>query len=218
MSDKASVKEVQRARKDVDKAVRRDAILDAAEVVIARGGWEQANYGEIAKEAGLSRALVYVYFPERETMFHAVCARGLAELVKRFEAAMARHKTGIEQVVAIGRAYYAFSIEEPLYFEILSQFHAEEMQEDRSPDEAHENGQGCLILVVKALENGLADGTVRPSIGDPRPSAVAIWAFTHGLIQIASRKEAMLKHEFDLTTAKTMEHGFGMLRGSLEVS
>jgi AcrR family transcriptional regulator len=216
MSDKASVKEVHRARKDVDKAVRRDEILDAAEVVIGRKGWDPTNYGDVAKQAGLSRALVYVYFPERNDLFHGVCARGLAALQARFEAAIKRHKTGIEQVMALGRAYYAFSIEETLYFELLSKFHAQEMEEGCNPDPAQERGQGCLMQVAMALGNGLADGTIREGIGDPRSSAVAIWAFTHGLIQISSRKEAMLKHEFDLTTAKMMEHGFGLLRGSLE--
>lgn len=216
MDDNTSAKEVKRARNDEDKAARREAILDAAEGVVARKGWDQSNYGEIAKAAGLSRALVYVYFPEREDLFGAICARGLAALEARFAAAMRRHKLGLDQVTALGRAYYAFSIEEPLYFEILSQFHAQEMAAADKPDEAHTHGQGCLMAVAQALANGLEDGSVRPQIGDPRPTAVAIWAFTHGLIQISARKEAMLQQDFGLTAAKTMEHGFGLLRGSLE--
>lgn len=215
MSDNTSAKKPKRARKDEAKAERRDAILDAAERVLARRGWELTHYGEVAREAGLSRALVYVYFPERDDLIQAVCSRGLAVLAARFEAALARHRSGLEQVMAIGRAYHGFAIEEPLYFEVLSHMQAKETDVHDDTNPAHVHGQDCLGAVARALANGLADGSVRAGIGDPGATAVAIWAFTHGLIQISSRKEEMLKADFNLTATTMMEHGFNLMRGSL---
>ena len=207
-----------RARREEEKAQRREAIVDAAELVIAKHGWEDTNFGEIARRSRLSRSLVYFYFPDREELFHAVCDRGLSSMLRRFEAAVAKHRTGLEQIMAIGRAYYAFSQAEPLRFEILSRMQAQETDpaaQSEAVKGAEDRGRGCLVLVAQALATGLADGSIRPGIGDPGPTAVAVWAFTHGLIQISSQKEAMLKQDFNLTAAKTMEHGFALLRGSL---
>lgn len=205
-------------RREEEKEQRRQTIIDAAEHVIAKHGWEGTNFGEIAKRSRLSRSLVYFYFPDREDLFHAVCDRGLTKMLKRFEAAVAKHDTGLEQIMAIGRAYLAFSQAEPLHFEILSRMQAQETDpadESETVKGANERGRACLMLVAQALGNGLADGSIRKGIGHPGPTAVAVWAFTHGLIQISAQKEAMLRRDFNLSAAKTMEHGFALLRGSL---
>lgn len=207
-----------RARRDEEKAERRQAILDAAEQVIRKVGWAATNFGEIAQRARLSRSLVYVYFPTRDELFHAICERGLLMLEARFAAAMAGHRTGLDQIMAIGRAYHRFSLDEPLYFGVLSDYQARELDprhEEENEAAAHGRGRNCLGMVAQALGHGLADGSIRRSIGDPRPTAVSVWAFTHGLIQIVARKEAMLKDDFGLTAARAMEHGFSLLRGSL---
>ncbi len=207
-----------RERREEEKEERRQAILDAAEKVIARDGWEATNFGEIAKRARLSRPLVYFYFPTRDELFHAICGRGLRELEKRFAAAVDGAKNGLEAVLAIGRAYHRFSLDEPLYFAVLSNLQARDVDpKDQTANEAeaHAHGRTCLTYVAESLGRGVADGSIRRSIGDPGPTAISVWAFSHGLIQIASRKEAMLKEDFGLTAAKAMEHGFRLLRGSL---
>lgn len=206
------------ARRREEKEERRQQILNAAEKVIQKHGWEATNYGEIAKRARLSRSLVYFYFPTRDDLFHAVCDRGMEALERRFSKAIAENRQGLDQLMAIGRAYHEFSEKEPLYFELLSVFQAREFvpEGQRLPEEqAHDHGRNCLGLVVQALANGLKDRSVRKSVGEPGPTAIAIWAFTHGLIQIATQKEAMLKEQFGLSAQQTLEHGFALLRSSL---
>lgn len=207
-----------RARRAEEKEERRRAILDAAEQVIAAHGWESTNFGEIARLSRLSRSLVYFYFRDREDLFHAICERGLAKLERRFAAARRRHKAGLDQAMAMGRAYLEFSKSDPLHFEVLTRLQAQQADlcsERPSEQAAHELGQRCLGLVAAALDHGVRDGSVRASIGDPGLTAVSVWAFTHGLIQIAAQKEPMLKVAFGATARKTLEHGFTVLRGTL---
>lgn len=218
MARKEPQKSPLQERRDEEKEERRRQILDAAEGVIAKHGWEATNFGEIAKHARLSRSLVYFYFPTRDALFHGICERGLEDLEARFREAIAAHKKGLDQVMAIGRAYQDFARRKPLYFELLSQFQAREFDpEAQTPEEegAHNYGGACLQLVAQALGNGVADGSVRKNLGDLLLAAVTTWSFTHGLIQIASRKETMLKAKFDLTAKKVVDHGFEMLRSSL---
>lgn len=198
--------------------MRREDILNAAERVIAKHGWENTDFGKVAARARLSRSLVYVYFPTRDELFHAVCSRGLADLERRFSAVMATRASGLELSVAIGRAYYAFSREQPLYFSLISHYQAKELDPENTTDneaEANQHGGDCLGLLVKAVAQGMEDGSISKAVGDPRPTAVAMWSFTHGLIQIASSKECMLQENFQLNAPDMMEHGFMLMRRTL---
>ena len=204
-------------RRDEEKEARRQQIIDAAERVIRKHGWEATNFGEIAKRARLSRSLVYFYFPTRDDLFHAVCDRGMADLERRFRKALESHRRGLDQLLAIGRAYHEFSVVEPLYFELLTVFQARAFEPDGQGEaeaQAHDHGRNCLGLVAVALANGLRDGSVRKNLGDPAKASVLIWAFTHGMIQIARQKEGMLKEHFGLSAAETLEQGFELLRTS----
>lgn len=207
-----------RARRNEEKELRRQVILDAAEDIVAKRTWEGTNFGEIAKLARLSRSLVYVYFPTRDHLFHAMCDRGLALLEERFARVMKQRKTGLEQVVALGRAYYQYSLEETFYFNLLSQFQMRELiLEDQTDSEqsANSHGQRCLQILAQAIANGVQDGTIRASIGEPGPASFAIWGFTHGLIQLSTFKEPMLQHEYRMTARKMIERGLDLLKGTL---
>ena len=218
MADTVSTDNPVRARRDEEKEMRRQDILDAAERVIAKHGWDGTDFGKVAQRARLSRSLVYFYFPKREDLFHAICERGLVDLGKRFATVMATRKKGLDQALELGQAYFGFAREQPLYFDLIAQFQGQDLNPEKQSENekrAHDHGESCLGALAQALANGIKDGSIRKSIGDPRPAAVSIWAFTHGLIQIALRKECMLQQNFQLNTAQMIAHGLKLLRGML---
>jgi hypothetical protein len=49
-------------------------------------------------------------------------------------------------------------------------------------------GDAAIGVVVQAITAGLADGTIRRDVGAPMMFAVSLWAFTHGVIQLAMAK------------------------------
>ncbi|TAG22660.1 MAG: TetR/AcrR family transcriptional regulator [Rhodobacterales bacterium] len=57
----------------VDQGVRRgrkfDQVLDGARKVFLRDGFERASVDDIAREAGVSKATIYAYFPDKQLMF-----------------------------------------------------------------------------------------------------------------------------------------------------
>lgn len=65
----------QRAMQAEDKQERRDAILDAAERVLAGSPERVASVAEVADEAGLAKGTVYLYFPSKEELLLAVHER-----------------------------------------------------------------------------------------------------------------------------------------------
>ena len=207
-----------RARREEDKGKRREVILNAAEKVIAKLGLKGANFGAVAKQSRLSRSLIYVYFPKRSDLIHAVCERGLLVLQTRFANVALGSAKGIDQVIAMARAYHVFSKEEPLYFSVIAELETyaipppEQNEIERGLTDC---GKQVLGLVALAVKKGLGDGSVCPDCGDPMLSAVAIWAFTHGIIQVSTSKACMLEDDLGVTANDAMEHGFRMLRHSL---
>jgi AcrR family transcriptional regulator len=56
-----------------EQAVRRgrkyDQVLDGARTVFLRDGFERASVDDIAREAGVSKATIYAYFPDKQLLF-----------------------------------------------------------------------------------------------------------------------------------------------------
>src|ERR671923_3067285 len=61
------------------------AILEAAAAVLAEGG-EQASMADVAAAAGMARATVYRYFPNREALFEALGRVAVDEAGERLQA------------------------------------------------------------------------------------------------------------------------------------
>src|SRR5262245_26758650 len=58
-----------------DSDERQQQILDAAEAVIIRLGYDKTTMSDIAEEAGVSRRTVYLYFNGKEELFEALLYR-----------------------------------------------------------------------------------------------------------------------------------------------
>jgi len=64
----------------------RELLLDAAEEVFARRGFEGASLDEIAETAGYTRGAIYKHFADKEELLHAACARLNDTVIADFNA------------------------------------------------------------------------------------------------------------------------------------
>ena len=103
-----------------EKERRRAEIVDAAEAAGREVGLDALTMDDVARRARLSRALLYVYFQDRSDLMFGLAERAMSMLHARFVEAAERHRTGLEQVSAMGRAYVAFSQEFPVLFDALA--------------------------------------------------------------------------------------------------
>jgi AcrR family transcriptional regulator len=200
-------------RREEEKERRRAEILDAAEALYAKEGWDLVTVDQVARGARLSRALVYVYFKDKQEILFGIGERAMCLLRDRFIAASAAKKLGLEKVEAIGRSYMAYAFEFPHYFDFCSKFHAHSTSADPgSLDLACQAaGDEAIAAVVQAIECGIRDGSIRPTIGDPMMLALTLWSFTHGLIQLAMAKGTEMAR-FGIGIPELSNYGFGLLR------
>lgn len=182
------------ARREEEKQRRRAEILHAAEQLYAEKGWDALTVDQVARSARLSRALVYVYFNDKEDLLFAIGERAMRLLRDRFMAAAGGPSRGMDKVEAIGRAYMTYANEFPHFFDFCSRFQAHVQAPDPGTNEGscQRAGDEVMNVVVQAIDAGLRDGSIRGDIGEPFMLATTLWAFTHGVIQLAMTKSADL--------------------------
>jgi len=198
-------------RREEEKERRRAEIVDAAEQLYAEVGWDAVTMDSVAKCARLSRALIYVYFQDKNDLLLAIAERALAELRESFIAAAAAQISGLDKVQAIGRAYVLFQQETPYRFDACSRFHAHQAAGQPTDDACAAAGDAVIAVIVEALMRGQADDSIRQDIGNPAQVCVMLWAFTHGLIQIGTNKTQEIAR-LGIEVPQLMDGSFAMLR------
>jgi AcrR family transcriptional regulator len=204
-------------RRQEEKDRRRGEIVDAAENLYREVGWDAVTMDSVARSARLSRALVYVYFKDKRELHFAIVERAMRVLRGRFEDASSRARTGIEQIEAIGRAYMAYGLEFPHYFDACARSELRAMARPENGTQeaaALDIGRKIHEVVVAALFAGQRDGSIRMDVGDPAVTSRVLWGFTHGLIQIAITKAELLA-EVGISVTQLTQQAIAMIRYTL---
>jgi len=69
------------ARKTTAAAVStRDAVFDSAASQFARGGFDGVSVDDIARDAGVNKAMIYYHFADKIALYRAVLADGLSRM------------------------------------------------------------------------------------------------------------------------------------------
>lgn len=79
--------EKKRARSDIDKAMRRAAILSAGREAMLEEGYDAVTMAGLAKRAGLAKGTLYLYFQAKEDVFLWLYVELLEDLILRLEDA-----------------------------------------------------------------------------------------------------------------------------------
>jgi AcrR family transcriptional regulator len=97
-----------RVRRRLDPQVRKKLILDEAARVVAEEGVSAVNMERIGREAGISKALVYNYFPSKQALLSELLLREYNRFAAQGREA-AKLAVGFEQLVRqTTRAYFAY--------------------------------------------------------------------------------------------------------------
>lgn len=205
-------------RREADKARSRTLILDAAARLFAERGFESVTFGDIARAAGISRPLIYFHFKDRDELFLETVLRSHQQLHARFVAAVARQTDAIAQAEAIGRAYQQYFQEDRGGFVLMSCFEAAAASrrfEGPQAEQIRFHGHAMIELIVSVLNRGRKEGSVRRDLGDPLQTALCLYAFTHGLLQMTASAGDHLREEHGVPPAHLIEQGFALMRATL---
>lgn len=157
-------------RREREKTERRAAILAAAEQVIIARGFAEASIDGIAREAGLAAGTVYLYFPNKESLFQELLGSKVQRLNDAVAAETAKARPLEKAVPAVVTAMFRHFEEHHAFFEI---FVRERIEFSRGA--ANSNPVfGRIEEGTAHLAAWLADAQRRGEIGRAKPMSLAV--------------------------------------------
>jgi len=142
----------------------RAAILHAAAQEFARHGIAGARTDEIAREAGVNKALLYYYFKDKETLYSAVLDESFAGLKNTVFQVLDSELAPREKMLAYVGAYFDFIASNQMYPRLMQR----EMMSAREGHSPHIEKiiknyiKPIFIKVGEVMQKGIAEGAFRP--------------------------------------------------------
>lgn len=156
-------------KKQVVEEFRCRAICEAAMRVVGRKGLAKATVQEIAREAGVAKGTVYLYFPSRDAILEKTVESAVGQLLERLRRAGQEGVTFADSLERVLAAQFAFFDENRDFFRLY--FASGESSEDRRLQQSR-NYRDHIEHLAGLIRAGRRRGEVRSS--DPERAAVAI--------------------------------------------
>ena len=114
---------------------KESSILDAAERIFAKAGFDGAKVSDIARAASVAEGTVYLYYKNKQDLLAGVVGRFWTQLTMGAEAAIEPKATTTEQLEQLG-CYHLNSILEQ--FEVVSLTYRARPQQEQDIDQMRE--------------------------------------------------------------------------------
>jgi AcrR family transcriptional regulator len=170
-----------RTKQEVVSEFRNAEIMEAARRVFAERGFKDASVAAIAREAGLAKGTLYLYYPSKSEIYWAALRSGLTALGLELKTRLAAADT-IEAKI---RAFMETKIS---YFErnhdFFRLYYAESGNVVRHPGFSHELFEDLYLAQLDILRSALKDAMKRREIRrlSADVAAFAILDVTRGAI------------------------------------
>jgi len=136
---------------------KESSILDAAEKIFARAGFDGAKVSDIARAASVAEGTVYLYYKNKQDLLAGVVGRFWTQLTLGAEAAIQPDATTKEQLEQLGR-YHLNSILDQ--FEVVSLTYRARPQQEQDLDQVREYVRVFDRIMQRGLDRGeLPKGT-----------------------------------------------------------
>jgi AcrR family transcriptional regulator len=107
-------------RKRLTGEERRVAFLDSALTVFSRRGYHASSIDDIAREAGVSKALIYEHFVSKQDLYAELLEQHAGELFSALAEAISEAGRSASARLAVGfDAFYGFVEENPVAWRML---------------------------------------------------------------------------------------------------
>jgi len=160
--------------------VRKDQILGAAERVFAQKGFHQATISEIAKEAGVSDATIYEYFPNKEELLFSIPYETTRKGKERLAEHLRYIRGAANKLRAVIYGYLHFFQTHPDYASVALLIL--KPSRDFLKTEAYHVVRLWSRLIIAVVEEGLASGEFKPDTDPYLVRSLILGTIEHSVI------------------------------------
>jgi len=200
-------------RKEREKEQRRQEIISAAEKVFFKKGVDNATMDDVAEQAELSKATLYLYFSSKDEIYSAIFTKSQEALFRMIEKAMTKVTDTREKIAAFLSAFISFQKKNPDYFEAFFYFLTKDIEIDEVNcyvKKRRESGQEFLKKWVNLVQKGKDEGIIRENLNEI-PVALILWMQLIGFLKIYPKLKKHMNEDFNVTEESILADYFELV-------
>ena len=180
-------------RKEREKKMRRQQLMDAAKKVFASKGFDRATIENIAEEAEFSPATLYLYFKSKDELLASLNLKMLQTLIAKMEHVRdQKDLSPKKKIIALEKALYEVYLTDPLNVVNVLRFQSKENLRKLSPklaSQIRDHTQRYMRAIADIYRDGVREGVFL----DRHPVAFAdiVWSLFAGLILLEDTKKGL---------------------------
>lgn len=164
-------------RKERERAAREELILDHAQRMLLKDGFQNLNLDELAEAVEYSKGTLYLHFKTKEDIALAVVTRAQKERADFFERAAHFKGRSRERIQAIGFACCHFANVYPDYYNVEMMLKSLSFWEKADENRQHQyamHGGRCFRTIRGIVTDGIKDGDLPQGKLSPEQIVFAI--------------------------------------------
>ena len=159
---------------------RRNQIMEAALTVFSRLGFERASMDNIAKEAGVSKGALYLYYKSKDAIIAKLLQLLFDQALKQVRILAAGEGSVTEQLLAFTRVLTREMDRMAAMQPISLQFYAIAARHPTIRQHLRAYFKEYRTLMEEVIQRGVAQGELRADI-NPTEAAITLTALLEGL-------------------------------------
>jgi AcrR family transcriptional regulator len=192
-------------RRQLDKAIIRKKIIDAASEILVQDGYENLSIRKIASKIEYSPGIIYHYFKDKAEIIAIVVDEGYGNILKYISKIPVDTENPDKAIVNGLRSYIELMLENPQQFRAILMNDIEAIQEkvnmlQEGISKERKSIQGLCKLVELGIEKNIFKQT------DIELTAQTMWTSTYGLLSrliiekniSEQQKERLINHHFEI--------------------
>lgn len=200
--------------------VNQKRIVEVAKELFMEKGIESTKMDEVAKQAGMSKSTLYVYFKSKEEIVDYISLEAMKYLLELLKTSISRNEgekevTFHDQYMAICHAMVTYKKEYPMNFQAIVEeirVDDESLKEKPILREIFETGEEINQFIIGVLLQGQSQTDSNQSSMEGFIAKIfAQWGSIYGLIVLADNKKAYIQKCMHLTKEEFLEQGFEQL-------
>jgi AcrR family transcriptional regulator len=168
-------------RKQREKEEMRELILSAARSLFLEKGYYETSIRNIAEKIEYSPGTIYLYFKEKDEIFHSLHEEGFRKLTAMM-VPLIHVEDPFERLKALGRVYMEFAIRNKDFYDLMFIMQAPMNMEE---EDCWEEGDKALDFLKMVLRDCQSRGRFQGQ--DIEYLSFLIWSSMHGMCALYCR-------------------------------
>jgi AcrR family transcriptional regulator len=159
-------------------------LIDAARELFAKHGVDTVSMRKIADAVNYSPAAIYLHFPDKLSLLHAICRQDFAALGASFQK-IAKVTDPIERIRQSGAAYIRFAVKHPSHYRVMFMTPVDpRLPDEEDRDAMQDPSRDGYAFLRHAVVEAIATRRLRPELTDVELVCQTFWQGVHGVASL----------------------------------